>query len=231
MSGYNLLIKNILHPFGKISISLGSSLNAIRLIKYFNKRTVRRFFLKNKKFNVALISLVEFDTPEEYMRTVNGKNSAFYFSRRCEKMGYKFRHFSPNDEIDAIFEINTSSAQRQGKEMDESYRTKVERWPEDDVNRWFGVYSNEGILVAYIWTYVVGEMVLINRILGHKEHLKNNVMYLLITKVICVFIGQRNEHKDRINYIMYDTFGRRDNGLVLFKKRIGFKPYTVNFKA
>jgi hypothetical protein len=68
-------------------------------------------------------------------------------------------------------------------------------------------------------------MVLINRILGHGDFLKDNVMYLIMTRVVSEFI-----HAKESNFIMYDTFGQVENGLVLFKKRIGFKPYTVNFK-
>jgi hypothetical protein len=46
-----------------------------------------------------------------------------------------------------------------------------------------------------------------------------------MTRVVSEFI-----HAKESNFIMYDTFGQVENGLVLFKKRIGFKPYTVNFK-
>jgi hypothetical protein len=139
-------------------------------------------------------------------------------------MGYTLQKFNPNNELELIFEINTSSEERQGRKMQQSYLNKTTHWPNDDVNHWYGIYSTEGKLVAYMWLYLVGEMVLINRILGHKDHLKNNVMYLMITKVIAGFINS-----NKIKYVMYDTFGRSENGLVLFKKRIGFKPYTVNF--
>ena len=68
------------------------------------------------------------------------------------------------------------------------------------------------------------DLSLINRILGHDEHLKNNVMYFLIVSFVKDIITST---VNRV--IMYDTFGKNQNGLVMFKKRIGFKPYTVNF--
>lgn len=222
---YKFLLNNILSPAGKVSIHLGNSETADRLLVYFNTRKWNRGFLKLKKFNISLLPIDQFSKDEDYLASVNGKNSAAYFSRRCSKMGYTFQSFNPNDEIDAIFEINTSSTERQGREMDESYKLLVTEWPNDDVNNWFGIYSKEGKLVAYVWTYVVGEMVLINRILGHGDYLKENVMYLLMTSVVSTFVND-----NRINFIMYDTFGKFENGLVMFKKRIGFKPFTVNFK-
>ena len=180
--------------------------------------------IKFKKFNIALLPINKFTGEDDYLKTVNGKNSAAYFSRRCSKLNYSFRLFNPNDEITAIYEINTSSEMRQGRKMDQNYSKFVTVWPNNKVNKWFGVYSNESKLVAYVWVYIIGEMVLINRILGHSDYLKENIMYLLMTNVVSYFI-----HDTRINFIMYDTFGKTENGLVLFKKRIGFKPYTVNF--
>lgn len=225
MKKYKFLINNILSPTGKVSIHLGNSDTAMKLITYFNSRSWKRGFLKLKKYNISLLPIDQFSKDEDYLASVNGKNSASYFSRRCSKLGYIFQPFNPNTEIDAIFEINTSSTERQGREMDESYKLFVAEWPNDEMNKWFGIYSKEGKLVAYVWTYVVGEMVLINRILGHGDYLKENVMYLLMTNVVSTFVND-----NRINFIMYDTFGKFENGLVMFKKRIGFKPFTVNFK-
>lgn len=218
------LLKNILAPFGRVTIKLGDTEISNRLLKYFNRRSWNRAFIKLKKYNISLIAIDQFSSIESYLSSINGKNSAAYFSRRCEKMGYTLKKINPNDELESIYKINTSSQERQGRKMGKSYLNRVDHWPNDEVNQWYGIYSSDGRLVAYMWLYLVGEMVLINRILGHKDHLKNNVMYLMTTKVIAGFINS-----NKIKYVMYDTFGRSENGLVLFKKRIGFKPYTVNF--
>jgi hypothetical protein len=69
------------------------------------------------------------------------------------------------------------------------------------------------------------ELILINRILGHANHLKNNVMYLLLTKYVTTKISNLQYSK----YLMYDTFGKKKNGLVQYKNRLGFQPYTVNY--
>jgi hypothetical protein len=220
------LAKNILQPYGKIEVSLGTSEDGKRYLKYFNKRSIKRIFTKFKKYNCSILDTKLYENQERYISTIKGKNSADYFARRCEKLHYTFREFDPNLEINAIFYINTSVNDRQGRKMDDSYLKKVTQWPSNEYNVWYGVFSKDGNLVAYLWAIKMNELCLINRILGHEEHLKKNVMYFLIVSFIKEIF---NSMKNRV--IMYDTFGRKENGLVLFKKRIGFKPYTVNFTA
>ena len=227
MENIKFFLNNVLKPFGKTTIRLGASTEGKRYLKYFNKRPFKRAFLKNKKYNCSIIELKEFQLPEDYLKTIKGKNSADYFSRRSMKLGLSFSEFNPNEKIEEIFTINTSSCQRQGRSMDENYSIKIESWPHDDSNRWFGVFNIENQLVAYLWSIEMFELNLVNRILGHSDYLKSNVMYLLLTEFICEQIKQKTNEN---SYIMYDTFGRSNNGLVLFKKRIGFKSYTVNFK-
>ncbi len=225
MNKFKFLIKNILSPEGKVIIHLGKSELSKRLLKYFNSRSWKRGFIKLKKYNISLLPIAIFSNGEEYLTLVSGKNSAAYFSRRCTKLNYTFHKLNPNMFINDIFEINTSSSERQGRTMDESYLIKVEEWQHDEENKWFGIYSLEGKLVAYAWTYEVGEIALINRILGHGDYLKDNIMFLLMTNIVSYYIAL-----NKTKFIMYDTFGKVENGLVMFKKRIGFKPFTVNFR-
>jgi hypothetical protein len=215
---------NSLKPAGKITISLGDSEQGKRMRNYFNQRSWKRLFVPNKKYNCAIIELSQFTSFEAYVQTIKGKNSADYFSRRCSKMGYYWKHFNPNEQIDAIYDINTSVGNRQGRTMDASYQQKVNQWPNDKQNSWIGVFDANHNLVSYIWLIFMNELVLMNRILGHVDHLKNNVMYLNNVSAIEYIFATHSS-----NYLMYDTFGRKQNGLVLFKKRIGFRPYTVNF--
>ena len=221
---WKFIYNNVITPYDKIKIHLGESEEGKRYLIYFNLRTFKRGFIKLKKYNCAVLDTRKFSQIEEYISTIKGKNSADYFSRRCEKLMYSFRTFNPNDEINAIFEINNSVKTRQGRLMDEAYTKKITNWPNNEQNIWYGVFSNEGKLVSYLWSVKMKDLSLINRILGHDEHLKNNVMYFLIVSFVKDIITST---VNRV--IMYDTFGKNQNGLVMFKKRIGFKPYTVNF--
>lgn len=224
-SDWIFLLKNCWNPEGKVTISLGKTEEGIRYRNYFNQRHWKRLFLKNKKFNCSIVDLQQSGSFEEYIKTVKGKNSADYFYRRAKKMGYVVERINPNEYIEDIYRINTSSESRQGRKMDAGYLTKVEHWPNNETNTWIGAFDENRKLVSYIWLIDLHEMVLINRILGDSDHLKNNIMYLTILGAIEYTFSER-----KYKYIMYDTFGRKQNGLVLFKKRIGFKPYTVSFK-
>ena len=108
--------------------------------------------------------------------------------------------------------------------MDESYKKKID-FPINDRNQYFGIFK-ENKLAAYLWIVKTGQLALMNRILGNADDLDSGMMYLLTTTFIADCIDKPNE----IKYAMYDTiFGAKD-GLLLFKKRCGFKPYIVVWK-
>lgn len=220
------LVSNVCFPVAKINVSIGTNDLSLRYKKAFTARSWKRLFIPQKKYNCSLIDLNKFDKLDSYLQAINGKNSAAYYSRRCQKLNYRWELFDPNDFIDDIFNINTSKTERQGRVMDQNYLIKVESWPSDELNKWIGVFDGESRLVSYVWLVLLNQLVLINRILGHSKHLNNNVMYLnMVGAMEHVF---KNE-TPQISIVMYDTFGRKKNGLVLFKKRLGFQPYTVNF--
>lgn len=218
------LFNNILHPVAKIDVFLGKSDIGQRYKSAFGKRSWRRLFIPSKKYNCSIIELHKYHDFEDFLKTVKGKNSADYFRRRAMKLNYCWKVFNPNEHVEDIYRINTSVEERQGRQMDQSYREKVSQWPHDDQNVWIGVFNPEGLLVSYVWLIFIEDLILINRILGDGAFLKDNIMYLNVLGAI-EYIFQN----DKARILMYDTFGRRLNGLVLFKKRIGFKPYTVNF--
>ena len=70
-----------------MAIRLGNSETANRLLSYFNSRAWKRGFLKLKKYNISLLPIDQFSKEDDYLGSVNGKNSAAYFSRRCAKLG------------------------------------------------------------------------------------------------------------------------------------------------
>lgn len=219
-----VLIESIFRPAARFHAELGSSELAKKVLKSFNSRSIRKGFLKHKQFGCAVINLGEFEDYTAYNLTVKGKNSADYFARRCEKRGYSFREIDPNLFLEEIHTINTSAETRQGKAMESDYFVKRGAYPSDAENRWFGVFSTEGQLVAYLWTYRLQELAILNRILGHAGFVKDNVMYFLCLKTLEHYFSVPG-----VKYMMYDTFGSEKNGLYLFKKRIGFKPVTMKF--
>lgn len=208
-----------------ITIALGVDEYGKMFYTNFTKRHPRYFFLKNKILGVALIELQRFKSGSEYLKTVNGKNSAAYFSRKAAKLGFVFKTFQPNEYIEQIHAINTSATIRQGKEMEESYKNKIKTFPVDQHNTYVGIFKDD-LLVAYLWTINSQELVLINRILGHAEHMEGGIMYLLVTSYVERLIS--TDLKPKV--LMYDTLLGASPGLKMFKHRCGFKSYKVNWQ-
>jgi hypothetical protein len=111
---YKFLYANIAHSEGKVSLKLGSTKMAKGYLKYYNHRSPKRALLKNKKFNIAAINLQGFENELVYLSTVKGKNSADYFARKCQIMGYTFSQFNPNEYIEDSHAIHLSASERQG---------------------------------------------------------------------------------------------------------------------
>jgi len=206
------------------TITLDHSVEGNRLFKHFTKRHPRFPLFGYKTIGVALIERKAFSNGEEYVKSVNGKNSAAYFMRKSLRAGYTFREIDPIASIDAIHAVNLSSEVRQGRAMDESYRKKFTDYPVNSNNTYYGVFLNDQ-LVAYLWVVRSGELAVLNRLLGHAEHLNNGVMYHLVVG----YVEQDFNSDSPVKYVMYDTFFGASEGLKMFKQRCGFKPWRVKW--
>jgi hypothetical protein len=151
--------------------------------------------------------------------------------RRALKEGYTFGRIDRDTYVDDIFAINTSLAERQGKEMTERYRERPGPYgpldayacPRHQV-RTYGVLK-DGHLVAYTWLFQVGQMCLFSTILGHGDHLNAGVMYLLVAETVKDVIAVAGT-----KYAMYNMHRSGTEGLRFFKEQMGFRPYWVNWQ-
>jgi hypothetical protein len=209
----------------RVKIRLGSDPVGQRLFRAFNKPHPRFKFIKNKSIGVALLDLTEFASSDAFLEKVNGKNSAAYFSRKAQRAGYDFRWIDPDYYADDIQAIHLSTDQRQGIPLDKAYHETIRHYPTDESNAYFGVFK-EDRLTAYLWVVRSGDLVLMNRIMGHAAHLKEGVMYLLVTSFIVHEIG--NVHRGRM--LMYDTMLGATSGLRMFKERFGFRAMYVKWE-
>lgn len=196
-----------------------------RLFKLFNKRHPKMPLVRKKSIGIALVKIKDFENAEAYMKSVNGKNSAAYFSRKAIRTGYQFKQFNANEYVDAIHDIHWSSSERQGKKLSAAYEQKTVDYPVDDNNVYYGVFL-ENKLVAYCWCLVSGELQIMNRIMGHSNHLNAGVMYLLVTKIVEHILL---DDTSGVKYVMYDTMLGASEGLKMFKKRCGFIAYRVKW--
>ena len=147
-------------------------------------------------------------------------------ANRAGNLGYQFREIRREDYDADIFDINTSLEERQGKRMTRGYRERQNFLPLPEYRcplhaiRTYGVLDVRGTLVAYLWLYRSGELALVSSILGHGEHLANDVMYLL-------FQGAVGRQSELGGYFVYNRADSGTDGLRYFKDKLGFQAMEV----
>ncbi len=194
--------------------------------RYFTKLHRLKLF-RNKTLGIALIDLNLYKDFDEYYKSINGKNSAVYYSRKAIKREYKFVEMNRNEYVSDIHNINTSSKIRQGRSMSSGYLTKVENYKNEINYRYFGVLDAKGMLLSYCNIGFYGEFALVVTLLGHKKFLNDGIMYLMMIELNkLVFTNYKNSG---YKYIMYDTFFGASDGLKKFKEKLGYKAYKVKW--
>jgi hypothetical protein len=188
----------------------------------------RLLIIKKKTIGVALIDFTHFGNFSDYLKSIDGKNSAAYYSRKAKKREYKFTQIDRNEFKDDIHEINTSAEFRQGRKMTDSYFIKTDHHETLPGYLYFGVVNSSGKLVAYCNITNYGEFAAIPTLLGHKAHLNDGIMYYMLTEVARYLF----EIKDSVNlrYLVYDTLIGASGGLQKFKRKLGFQAYRVKWK-
>lgn len=223
------LIKEILTlPKQKIEIVDNDKTGEVKeLYEYFNKRHPKYKIIRNKTIGVMLFNIPK--TIEEYEKQISGKNSVMYYTRRCTKLGYYTDYFVKNDYLDDMYEINTSSDNRQGRSMSKQYLEEVPREDEKSAVSYFGVFTSDKKLVGYIRVINTPNLYVVSQLLGHDKYQDDNIMYLILHDLIVSLI-EKNEDNDKEVYLMYDTYFGGSQGIKLYKKRHAFKPYKVKWK-
>lgn len=209
----------------KKTLNLGTSSKGKEFYSSFTERHPKYFMFRRKTQGVALICFSDYDRDfSKYYASINGKNSAAYYSRKASGRGYVCQRINPNDYVDDIYEINVSKKERQGREMSGSYSEKKTSYCSDPNFYPYGIISSSGKLVSYTWMYKLGEVAVVNTLLGHGDLLNDGIMYLMISDIVKEMMNDR-----AINFVMYDTYFGALPGLKMFKNKLGFKPYRVKW--
>lgn len=147
---------------------------------------------------------------------------------RAQRLGYRFETIDRSQHNDALFEINTSLKRRQGRPMSAGYTQRhnhgaLPHYPCDrHAIRTYGVLDDTA-LRAYMTLYVIGDLRLVSMILGHGEHLRNDVMYLLAA-------GMVEQQAGTGGWFYYNRFDSGTDGLRYFKTKLGFGPADVEWQ-
>lgn len=157
-----------------------------------------------------------------------GHRTARKRANHSARLGYRFTPIAREEYDEDIFAINTSKDARQGRPMSRGYRERNHYLPLPEYPcplhaiRTYGVLDDRGSLVAYLWLYRAGELALVSSILGHGDHLANDVMYLLFQGVV--------EHEAPLGgSFVYNRADSGTDGLRYFKSKLGFTPMEVEW--
>jgi hypothetical protein len=187
-----------------------------------------RYFplVQNKKYGVALIDL-PCDFPS-YLKSSSRKVLRNY-RKRAVDLGYRFELTATEGRADEILAVNASKRVRQDREMDESYiNAEAVRADLQDFPEMPAVFDQAGVLAAYAFVPICGEVANVSRILGRGDALRDGVMYLLVAEIIR-WLSEIKGRRGRPGVLMYDTYFGGGEGLRGFKKRLGFVPYNVDW--
>ena len=143
--------------------------------------------------------------------------------------GYDFSEIRPLDHMEEILAINMSCPVRQGRVISPSYLDQAELQKYfSGATPVFAVRDEARIVRAYAHTLIFGDVFVFNRLLGHYDHLKNGIMFLLVSEVIREMCEYKARHGSP-QWAMYDMMFGGGDGLRYFKERLGFQPYRVSW--
>jgi hypothetical protein len=157
----------------------------------------------------------------------SGHRTARKRAWRAERLGYRFAEVDTSLYPDDIYAINTSKEERQGRPMSPSYtvkrtvgalKPKQTRCPRHRTHT-YGVLNGE-TLVAYLTLHRAGDLAMVSQILGHGDHLRNDIMYLLAA-------GMVEEQAGSGGWFYYNRHDSGTAGLVYYKERIGFRAADI----
>jgi hypothetical protein len=192
------------------------------IVRYLTRPHPRYRIVGNKAVGAALLPLHEFGDVDEYLASLR---SARRRARRASRLGYTVAPFDPNDRGSQLLAIHTSLPERQGQPMHPSYLDDAAVYEIGPRIEYIGVLHDD-VLVAYSELRLAGEIVVMNRVMGHGEHLADGIMFLLMAGIV--------DHAKAVHpetrYVFYDMFFGAGDGLREFKTRVGFRPHFVHWK-
>lgn len=198
------------------------------LYGHFRKPHPRYWIIRNKVWGVALQTVAP-----TFAGFLRGKERNCLRTNRNKaiRAGFQLKPFDPMERLDQILEINSSSRIRQDRVMRSDYLdpAALHNFFSQKRNQCYGVFDPDGVLRAYCYAPVFGELCIFGRLLGHADFIEHGIMFLLLSETIREMIELR-QRAGQPRWIMYDTFFGASDGLRYFKERMGFAPYRVRWQ-
>ena len=192
-----------------------------QMLHDFRRRHPRYRVVGRKSVGAALLDLGDVPDTDAYLA---GLRKTRRCARRAEKRGYTVGLFDPGARRDDLLAIHASVPERQGRPIDE-HLLEAEHLYETAPNlEYVGVF-HDATLVAYCGVEYAGDVAAVARIMGHGDHLRDGVMFLLVTGVV----GRVKEGHPATRWLFYDTFFGAGPGLREFKEHLGLRPHLVRW--
>jgi hypothetical protein len=192
------------------------------VLRFFTRPHPRYRIVGNKAVGAALLPLDAFDDATQYLA---GLRYARRRVRRAERLGYVVAPFAPEDRRPELLAIHTSLPERQGQPIDTAYVDPDAEYETGSHMEYLGVFR-EDVLTAYSHLWYAGEIVGVNRIMGHGDHLDDGIMFLLMAGLV----DHVKATRPGIRYVFYDMFFGAGQGLREFKIHLGFRPHYVRWE-
>jgi len=164
----------------------------------------------------------------DYRNIIDGKSRNMI--RKANKY-YYYQVFNYNYHLEEIYQINTSLPERQGKPMSPSYLTRPSAIQKPDVlcltqHRYvfIGGFNAESTLKAYCALAIVGEIGILNTIIGHCDSLSHGIMNGLIDYIVSYL-----KTSTGVKYLNYLDLINCGPGLKAFKESVGFRSMSCEF--
>jgi hypothetical protein len=188
--------------------------------RYYTKRHPHYKIIQHKSWGAALIDLQRFNNRSDYLDSIKGRNWGAHHIKRARARGYRLAQIERNNYVDAIYDINTSVAARQGRPMDRKYLEKQQCFDKLVNFTYYGVLGPDDELVAYANVGRYGNFHAFEQLMGYRNN--DGVMHLLVGEIAAGLIDQGLSR-----YLMYDTYFGALPGLRQFKTMLGFIPYRA----
>lgn len=186
----------------------------------FTERVHRQLSGGRYDWPAAILPLSDIDEYVAAHRTARKR------AARARRLGYHVTVIERADHSDAIYRINTSAPERQGRPMAAGYLQPAQLaplpvypCPRHRISQ-FGVFHGDE-LAGYLVLYVCGDLGMVSQILGHARRLRDDVMYLLVQEALRTLPLPAA--------VFYNRWDSGTDGLRFFKERLGFKPARVRW--
>ncbi len=209
-----------------VRIEMAGGPQAKELYRHFTRRHARWKVIQRTAWGVALMEIPA--SPEAYEEILSK-----HWRRQIKvarKAGMDCRPMDLLEHVAEVLAINQSMPVRQGREIHPDYLDEGRvREFFANVDDAMGAFDKEGVLRGYLTTRTCGEVVVLERVLGHADFLSTGMMYLLFSAVAAQ-LTERRAAGSPARWFMYDSFSGAAPGMRAFKSVVGLHPYRVRWR-